>query len=276
VLQGDAALRPYRRIAGIHFYRAPRIHSPANARGRHRSKITPGGFRHFTGLDARGAKMPIPTKNSTQREKIVAAAAQLFARQGYHGTSTREIARLADVSENTIFRHFERKEGLFWSAVRTRCSVVKLRRDVLEGMKDGEAPEVILPKIIEFFSDILNYSPELLRLIAVALLEMQWKADIFCDEFLSPALSAISSYLAINVKTGRIRNLDPTMVTAALATMVLVHPWLSRHTSVEKAMYADSRAVERAYTAFWLDVLAPRAATFERLAIHPSAGDCTR
>jgi AcrR family transcriptional regulator len=202
--------------------------------------------------------MPVPAKGSTQQEKIVSAAAQLFARQGYHGTSTREIARLADVSENTIFRHFDRKEDLFWSAVRTRCSAVKLRRDVLEGMSDGGALEVVLPKIVEYLSDILNYSPELLRLIAVALVEMQWKADIFCDECLTPAFSAISKYLAINVKNGRIRNLDPTMVTAALTTMVFVHPWLSRLIDGDKLSYADTRDAGRAYSRFWLDVLSPR------------------
>jgi AcrR family transcriptional regulator len=206
--------------------------------------------------------MPTPVKSSTQKEKIIAAASQLFARQGYHGTSTREIARLAEVSENAIFRHFERKEDLFWSALRTRCSAIKLRRDTAEGMTEGDAPEVILPKIIEFLTDILNYSPELLRLIAVALLEMQWKADVFCDECLSPAFSAISKYLAMNVQNGKVRNLDPTMVTAALTTMVLVHPWLSRHTTSEKTIYADSRAAERAYTTFWLEVLAPRAGIY--------------
>ncbi len=202
--------------------------------------------------------MTLQIKNSTQKEKIVGAAAQLFARQGYHGTSTREIARLADVSENTIFRHFERKEDLFWFAVRTRCSAVNLRRDVLEGMSDGSAPEVILPKIIEFLSDILNYSPELLRLIAVALVEMQWKADIFCDECLTPAFSAISKYLALNVQNGRIRNLDPTMVTAALTTMVLVHPWLSRLIDGGHISYSDNRESGRAYSRFWLDVLSTR------------------
>jgi AcrR family transcriptional regulator len=202
--------------------------------------------------------MPLPAKGSTQQEKIVSAAAQLFARQGYHGTSTREIARLADVSENTIFRHFDRKEDLFWSAVRARCSAVNLRRDVLEGMSDGEALEVILPKIFGFLSDILNYSPELLRLIAVALVEMQWKADIFCEECLTPTFSAISKYLAINVQNGRIRNLDPTMVTAALTTMVFVHPWLSRLVDGDKLSYADTRDAGRAYSRFWLDVLSPR------------------
>jgi len=169
--------------------------------------------------------MPIQLKNSTQKEKILGSAAQLFARQGYHGTSTREIARLADVSENTIFRHFERKEDLFWFAVRARCSAVNLRKDVLEGMLDGSPPEVILPKIIEFLSDILNYSPELLRLIAVALVEMQWKADIFCDECLTPAFSAINKYLAMNVRNGRVRNLDPTMVTAASYLIPTTGKW---------------------------------------------------
>lgn len=202
--------------------------------------------------------MPLPVKNSTQKEKIVSAAAQLFARQGYHGTSTREIARLSDVSENTIFRHFDRKEDLFWNALRTRCAAIKLRRELVDGMAQGEAPEVILPKLIEFLTDILNFSPELLRLIAVALLEMQWKADVFCDECISPELSAIRRYLAMSVQSGRIRRLDPTMLTAALTTMVFVHPWFSRHSESERTQYADGRAAERAYTTFWLDVLTPR------------------
>jgi AcrR family transcriptional regulator len=220
--------------------------------------------------------MQVQTRNSSQKERILAAASQLFARQGYHGTSTREIARLSDVSENTIFRHFERKEDLFWSALRARCSVMRLRRDLVEGMTEGDAPDVILPKIVELLADILNYSPELLRLIAVALLEMQWKADVFCDEFLSPVFSTINKYLEMSVRNGRVRNLDPTMVTAALTTMVLVHPWLSRHTSSEETKYADGRAAERAYTAFWLDVLTPRAATYERQTGLPIARESAR
>jgi hypothetical protein len=104
----------------------------------------------------------------------------------------------------------------------------------------------------------LNYSPELLRLIAVAMLEMQWKADLFCDECLAPAFNAIGKYLGTVVANGSVRKVDPTMVTAAMTTMVLVYPWLSRLTSSGESRFPDSRAAERAYTAFWLDVLAPR------------------
>ena len=202
--------------------------------------------------------MQVPVKNSTQKDAILAAASQLFARQGYHGTSTREIARLADVSENTIFRHFERKEDLFWSALRSRCSAIKLRHDMVEGMTEGLALEIVLPKIVEFLTDILNYSPELLRLIAVAMLEMQWKADLFCDECLAPTFDAISKYLGSIVANGKVRSVDPTMVTAALTTMVLVYPWMARLTSSGGTGFLDGRAAERAYTAFWLDVLASR------------------
>ena len=202
--------------------------------------------------------MQVPVKNSTQKDAILGAASQLFARQGYHGTSTREIARLADVSENTIFRHFERKEDLFWSALRSRCAAIKLRRDMVEGMAEGVGLEIVLPKIVEFLADILNYSPELLRLIAVAMLEMQWKADLFCDECLAPTFNAISRYLGKVVASGKLRNVDPTMLTAAMTTMVLVYPWMARLTSSGESRFPDSRAAERAYTAFWLDVLAQR------------------
>jgi AcrR family transcriptional regulator len=212
--------------------------------------------------------MPIQTERSIRKEKIVAAAAQLFARQGYHGTSTREIARLADVSENTLFRHFDRKEDLFWFSLRSRCSAIKLRRDMLDGMNDGEALEVILPKLIEFLSDILKFSPDLLRLIAVALLEMQWKAGAFCDECLAPAFSAIKRYIANGVQQGRIRKLDPAMVTTALTAMVLVHPWFSLHAEEANTSFADSRAAECAYTAFWLEVLTPTKSSNDRALHH--------
>lgn len=46
-------------------------------------------------------------------ERICDAARQLFAERGYHGATTREIARLADVSETLLFRHYGSKSVLF-------------------------------------------------------------------------------------------------------------------------------------------------------------------
>jgi len=50
---------------------------------------------------------------SERREAILAVARPLFARQGYHGTSTGEIARAAGCSEAVLYRHFASKQALF-------------------------------------------------------------------------------------------------------------------------------------------------------------------
>lgn len=46
-------------------------------------------------------------------QRICDAAGQLFAQRGYGSTTTREIARLADVSETLLFRYYGDKATLF-------------------------------------------------------------------------------------------------------------------------------------------------------------------
>lgn len=201
--------------------------------------------------------MTFPTKNSEQVNKVIHAAAQLFARQGYHGTSTREIARLAEISENTLFRYFEHKEELFWAALRSRLSGLELRRDLLSGISDGAGPEIVLPQIFAQFVDTAILRPELLRLIAIAFIELRWKAAAVCHEYLSPIFSAVNCYLARNIETGKLRNVDPSLLTAALATSVMVHPEFTKLIAGAPPPYSDSREAIQIYTKFWLDVLVP-------------------
>jgi len=196
--------------------------------------------------------------------KIVHAAAQLFARQGYHGTSTREIARVAEVSENTLFRHFEHKEDIFWAALRSRLSGLELRRDLLDGISERASPEVILPQILAQFVDMAILRPELLRLIAVAFIELHWKAASVCHEHLSPIFSTVNHYLAVNIESGKLRNLDSSLVTAALAMTVMVQPEFSKLITGAPPPYSGSRDAIRAYTKFWLDVLVPSEAVRSR------------
>jgi AcrR family transcriptional regulator len=53
-----------------------------------------------------------------RREKIRACAAKLFVRDGYAGTSMREVAKLAGVSERTIFNAFPTKSALLSECIR--------------------------------------------------------------------------------------------------------------------------------------------------------------
>jgi AcrR family transcriptional regulator len=198
-------------------------------------------------------------------DKILQAAGKLFARQGYYGTSTREIASLADVSENTLFRHFDSKERLFWASLRSYSAGLKFRQDVLKGLMQGDAPEVVLPKVIEMLANMVNYCPELLGLIAVAFVELHTKTDEFCREQLSPIFSIINQYLQVNIKSGRIRDLDPTMLTSALIMTGLMHPGIYNLIEGNKPVYSTSLDAHRAYARFWLDLIVPRASAYPSL-----------
>lgn len=201
------------------------------------------------------------TGRSIKKDRIVVAAGKLFAHQGYHGTTTREIAHLADVSENTLFRHFEHKEKLFWSALRLHSDGMGFRKDLLEGLRQGESPEVVLPMIFESLRETVNFRPELLRLIAVAFVELYPKAESFSQENLSPALSAISHYLEMNIKNGRLRVSDPALLTTALVMTGLMHPVISKLIDGNISRLNKQEA-DRAFCGFWLDLLAPRNSIF--------------
>ncbi len=60
--------------------------------------------------------------DSEERHKaIVAAALPLFARKGFAGTTTKELAEAANISEGLLFRHFPSKKHLYGEILRLGC-----------------------------------------------------------------------------------------------------------------------------------------------------------
>jgi len=51
------------------------------------------------------------------RERILAAAAELFARQGFNATGINELHRTARVSKRTLYQHFDSKDDLILAYV---------------------------------------------------------------------------------------------------------------------------------------------------------------
>lgn len=51
------------------------------------------------------------------RDRLLEAAAELFAQRGYRGTTTRDLAAAAGITERTLFRHVPSKAALFREAV---------------------------------------------------------------------------------------------------------------------------------------------------------------
>ena len=196
------------------------------------------------------------TKGTTE-QRILDAAVQLFSRQGFSGTSTREVARLADVNEASLFRHFPRKQDLFWAALQSQLDHARPRKELQEGLCQGGDPERVVPLIVELLVHTAVYRFELVRLLYVGFLELRPGTERLYRQHLAPVFCAINDYLEHCVKTGTLRAVDHSITTVAFATTVLARQGLYSLLADGGAPYSNADEAVEAYSKFWLSMLLP-------------------
>jgi AcrR family transcriptional regulator len=69
--------------------------------------------RSFISGEGFGMTISSPTRGEQTRTAILQAAHDLFIKQGYHGTSMRQIARDAKIALGGLYNHFSSKEQVF-------------------------------------------------------------------------------------------------------------------------------------------------------------------
>lgn len=69
--------------------------------------------------EAQHRSEPAIGRTALKRQAILDAAAELFLRQGFLGTSMDEVAALAVVSKQTVYKQFASKEALFLGIVQS-------------------------------------------------------------------------------------------------------------------------------------------------------------
>jgi AcrR family transcriptional regulator len=74
-----------------------------------------------------------------RRRQIIQVAMKLFAKQGFQGTTTREIAESARVNEAILFRHFPHKEDLYWAVLESKCQGARIRRELRNTLRDSDS-----------------------------------------------------------------------------------------------------------------------------------------
>ncbi|WP_281265780.1 TetR/AcrR family transcriptional regulator [Curtobacterium sp. 9128] len=107
-----------------------------------------------SGADAavsRTGRMPA----AERRAMILDAARDLFGRQGYHGTTTDQIAKAAGISQPYVVRMFGAKETLFLEVLdATLATLVDAWRETLDGLPSGADEHERARAIGEQFVDL--------------------------------------------------------------------------------------------------------------------------
>ena len=190
---------------------------------------------------------------SVTEVRIIEAAVQLFSRQGYKGTSTREIAHLAEVNEATLFRCFVRKADLFWAAAESRLNRLKLGRELQHGLATDLDPAIVVPMLATFVVENMSQHPELMRLLYVAGFELPG-ADRMFREHLGPIFDSVNAYFSRCAARGVIYDLEPTIATLGLAGAVSAHQNL-HHLFTGRDLPWNAEEAAAAYAQLWLNAL---------------------
>ena len=96
----------------------------------------------------------------SRREQILAAAAELFARHGFHGVGIDEIGAAVGVSGPALYRHFRSKDAMLGEMLTSISDV--LLAGGLERRERTEDPGKLLGELIAFQVDFALDNPALI------------------------------------------------------------------------------------------------------------------
>jgi AcrR family transcriptional regulator len=99
-------------------------------------------------------------KGSRRREQILAAAAELFARHGFHGVGIDDIGAAVGISGPALYRHFRSKDAMLGEML-TSISRYLLDGGTRHAERDGDA-HAVLAGLVRFHVDFALTQPALI------------------------------------------------------------------------------------------------------------------
>lgn len=157
--------------------------------------------------------------------QIASIAAKLFAKKGFDGVTTREIAKKAGVNEAILYRHFPTKDALYTEIINQKINV-KVEEFDLVALKAGDDAEVFR-SVARYFLRQVEKDNTFLRLMLYSALEDHALASVFLRERTNVLFDFILEYIKRRVAEGAFRNIKPAIALRSFFGMffhfILVH-----------------------------------------------------
>ena len=177
-------------------------------------------------------------------------AAQTFLEKGFHGASIEGIAKAAEVSKLTIYRHFESKSSLF-------LAVIKVHMDIyvsalLEKINTQKPPAEALFEIGYFISNQW-FKPDNIKLSRMVIAEVHRIEGLsaLIDQMLNEARQPVEKYLVQLMDAGLVRFTDVRAATIQFVQLcVSGHYFLLRDDALTPNPEERARLVKSAVDVF--------------------------
>src|SRR5437588_996370 len=187
-----------------------------------------------------------------RRQQIMTIAGGLFARKGYQGTTTREIAEEAGVNEALLFRHFPSKENLYWTIIEEQCSARGRQRRINQILKSGGDDFQIFASMAREFLVRTPHDTEMTRLLWFTALENHTLSERFFRTFVADYYEALGSHIRERIRQGKFRKVDPLLAARGFFGMVVYHFLIQELFGGEKYQKSDPEQVATTLAGIWL------------------------
>lgn len=180
-------------------------------------------------------------RSAQKRQAILEAATAVFLQKGYLGASMDEIAALAAVSKQTVYKQFTDKEALFNAIVLgTTDQVATGIEGAAEAPPDSAETADVAVELRALASGLVAsiMRPEVLQTRRLIIAEAERFPELTCSWYergFQRGLASLASRLRVIADTGRLRVSDPTAAACHLAGLVLWVP-------VNRAMFCGQEA----------------------------------
>jgi AcrR family transcriptional regulator len=193
-----------------------------------------------------------------RRRQILETATALFARQGFKGTTTREIAELAQVNEAIIFRHFSTKEDLYWAVLEHKCEQGGERQIIAEYLAGDAPPEETFAGLARAFLRFRQKDASLGRLLLFSALEHHKLSERFFRTHIADLYEITAQYIRKQIQAGRFRVVDPLLAARGFWGMVVYHFLIQELFGAKHYQEFDLGEASQAIADLWLNGVLPR------------------
>ena len=160
-----------------------------------------------------------------RRDQILRVAIELFSQRGFSGTTTKEIANAAGVSEAMVFRHFANKEELY-SAILDHKACNRAFQNPFEEIGEKTKVKDDFGVFYTMALNALDHHTEdcgFLRLMLHSALEEHDLARMFFESFITDVYNFLGEYISQRQADGAFREIDPRIVVRAFIGMFVHH-----------------------------------------------------
>jgi len=153
-----------------------------------------------------------------RRQDIIKAAIELFAKNGFRGTTTRDLAAHAGVNEAIIFRHFNTKQELYRAILEQKLSQRQEAhweeaRQLAESGDDQKFLEAFGRQFLERHEGDTTF----MRLLMFSALEGHELSEMFLASM--SGRDPLASYFERRMNDGVFRRMDPNLAARAILGM---------------------------------------------------------